>query len=310
MTHCVPLRNSSQNGLRTHHLYQSSTASWLLQALQVMLSSRAGAQPDRAGVATALAPQHAQPCKAPGGAAGPGQATTRTTRARVSLAPRRPRSWRARPRQCRRRGRGLPGCPGRGPWTRRAPASLDAPGPRLLDGYDTDPGGADTERRARRRALRRSIARGASALLALVASSGCCLSLPPIREDMTVAHKDAAILYITSDRPSWMYDVSCHEGISRLQITPDLSSAYLATSNQSTVRSAGGHSALRAASSLMDSLCKALGDMPNDVERAAAFGDHWGSDGFDVSGLEPTESEPDRAGCSMAAQGSAARSSR
>ena len=208
-----------------------------------------------------------------------------------------PRAWAAR-------------LPREGSLDEEGSASLDAPGPRLLDGYDTDPGGADTERRARRRALRRSIARGASALLALVASSGCCLSLPPIREDMTVAHKDAAMLYITSDRPSWMYDVSCHGGASRLQITPDLSSAYLATRNQFTVCSAGGHSALRAASSLMDSLCKALGDMPNDVERAAAFGDHWGSDGFDVSGLEPTESEPDRAGCSMAEQGSAARSFR
>ena len=56
----------------------------------------------------------------------------------------------------------------------------------------------------------------------------------------------------------------------------------------------------------MESLCKALGDMPDDVERAATFGNHWGSDGFEVSGLDPTESEPDRAGCSMAAQFSAA----
>ena len=45
-------------------------------------------------------------------------------------------------------------------------ASMDAPGPRLLDGYDTDPGGADTERRTRRRALlRRSIGRRSGALL-------------------------------------------------------------------------------------------------------------------------------------------------
>lgn len=45
-------------------------------------------------------------------------------------------------------------------------AAMDAPGPRLLDGYDTDPGGADTERRARRRALlRRNIGRRSSALL-------------------------------------------------------------------------------------------------------------------------------------------------
>ena len=42
---------------------------------------------------------------------------------------------------------------------------VDAPGPRLLDGYDTDPGGADPDRRNRRRALRRSISRRTSALL-------------------------------------------------------------------------------------------------------------------------------------------------
>lgn len=42
-------------------------------------------------------------------------------------------------------------------------ATLDVPGPRLLDGYDSDPCGADGERRARRRALRRSIGRSAGA---------------------------------------------------------------------------------------------------------------------------------------------------
>ena len=71
--------------------------------------------------------------------------------------------------------------------------------------------------------------------------------------------------------------------------------------------SAGGHSALRAASSIMDSLCKALGDMPDDVDRLPAFGDHWGSDGFEVSGLDPTESELDKTGGSTAAQGSSSR---
>ena len=45
-------------------------------------------------------------------------------------------------------------------------AAMDAPGPRLLEGYDSDPGGADTERRARRRALlRRSIGRRGGAFL-------------------------------------------------------------------------------------------------------------------------------------------------
>ena len=42
-------------------------------------------------------------------------------------------------------------------------ATLDVPGPRLLDGYDSDPCGADAERRARRRALRRSTGRSAGA---------------------------------------------------------------------------------------------------------------------------------------------------
>ena len=45
-------------------------------------------------------------------------------------------------------------------------AMPDVPGPRLLDGYDSDPCGADAERRARRRALRRSISRRAGASLA------------------------------------------------------------------------------------------------------------------------------------------------
>ena len=57
----------------------------------------------------------------------------------------------------------------------------------------------------------------------------------------------------------------------------------------------------------MDSLCKALGDMPDDVDRLPAFGDHWGSDGFEVSGLDPTESELDKTGGSTAAQGSSFR---
>ena len=56
-------------------------------------------------------------------------------------------------------------------------AAMDAPGPRLLDGYDTDPGGADTERRARRRALlRRNIGRRGSALLFPLA----CLPYVPV----------------------------------------------------------------------------------------------------------------------------------
>ena len=53
----------------------------------------------------------------------------------------------------------------------------------------------------------------------------------------------------------------------------------------------------------MDSLCKALGDMPDDVDRPPAFGDHWGSDGFEVSGLDPTESELNMTGCSTAGEG-------
>lgn len=60
-------------------------------------------------------------------------------------------------------------------------AAMDAPGPRLLDGYDTDPGGADTERRARRRALlRRSIGRRGSALLF---PSACLPCVPASREN-------------------------------------------------------------------------------------------------------------------------------
>lgn len=50
----------------------------------------------------------------------------------------------------------------------------------------------------------------------------------------------------------------------------------------------------------MGSLCKALGDMPDDVDRPPNFGDHWGSDGFEVSGLDPTESELNTTGCSAA----------
>ena len=102
-----------------------------------------------------------------------------------------PRAWAAR-------------LPGEGSPDEEGSAALDAPGPRLLDGYDTDPGGADPERRARRRALRRSITRGASALLALVASSGCCALLSHFRDNMTMANKDAAMLHISPDRLSWM----------------------------------------------------------------------------------------------------------
>lgn len=50
--------------------------------------------------------------------------------------------------------------------------------------------------------------------------------------------------------------------------------------------------------------------MPDDVGRALPFGDHWGSDGFEVSGLDCTESELDMAGCSTAAEGSSSRSYR
>ncbi len=73
---------------------------------------------------------------------------------------------------------------------------------------------------------------------------------------------------------------------------------------------AGGHSAIRAASSIMDTLCKALGDMPDDVDHPPAFGDNWASDGFDVSGLDPTESDLNMTGCSTAAEGPSYRSYR
>ena len=73
---------------------------------------------------------------------------------------------------------------------------------------------------------------------------------------------------------------------------------------------AGGHSAIKAASSIMDTLCKALGDMPDDVDHPPAFGDHWGSDGFEVSGLDGTESELNTTGCSTAAEGTSYRSYR
>ena len=55
----------------------------------------------------------------------------------------------------------------------------DVPGPRLLDGYVSDPCGADAERRARRRALRRSIGRRAGAFLAFSLSS--CAPLVPCK---------------------------------------------------------------------------------------------------------------------------------
>ena len=119
-----------------------------------------------------------------------------------------PRAWAAR-------------LPGEGSPDEEGSAGLDAPGPRLLDSYDTDPGGADTERRARRRALRRSIARGAGALLALPAFSGCRASSPHCPQDMTVADKDAAMLHITPDRLSWIYAVSCHGCMRGLWMTPD-----------------------------------------------------------------------------------------
>ncbi len=60
----------------------------------------------------------------------------------------------------------------------------------------------------------------------------------------------------------------------------------------------------------MDSLCKALGDMPDDVDHPPALGDHWGSDGFEMSGLDATESELDRTSCSTAAEGPSYRSYR
>ena len=110
--------------------------------------------------------------------------------------------------------------PGEGSLDEESSAALDAPGPRLLDGYDTDPTGADTERRARRRALRRSIARGASALLA--ASSGCRALSSHFLQDMTVAVKDVAMLHIPPDRLSRMHFVSCRGCMRGLWVTPDL----------------------------------------------------------------------------------------